>query len=215
MTELQRKAARPKCSRLFFKYKKTHFVLDDESYFTLSNTTLAGNDRFYSDNVQNTPYDVKNKLVAKYEDKLLVWIAISQNGISKPLFFKSGLAINQHVYKNQCLTNGLLPFINKYHKRDKYVFWPDLASSHYAKSVLEFLNYKNVAFVPKYLNPANVPKVRPIEDFWGLLKQKVYENDWKAKNIQELRKRITWCLCKIDKKKYRIQLEAPIKDLIL
>jgi hypothetical protein len=85
--------------------------------------TLAGDDRFYSDNVQNTPYDVKNKLVAKYEDKLLVRIAISQNGISKPLFFKSGLAINQHVYKNQSFTNSLIPFINKYYKKDKYVIF--------------------------------------------------------------------------------------------
>jgi hypothetical protein len=62
--------------------------------------------------VQNTPYDVKNKLVAKY-DKLLGWIAISQNRISKPLFFKTGLAINQNVYKNECFTNSLIPFINK------------------------------------------------------------------------------------------------------
>ena len=75
--------------------------MNDEFFFTLSNITFAGNDRFYSDNVQNTPYDVKNKLVAKYEDKLLVWIAIFQNRISKPLFFKIGLAINQNVYKNQ------------------------------------------------------------------------------------------------------------------
>jgi predicted P-loop ATPase/GTPase len=72
-----------------------------------------------------------------------------------------------------------------------------------------------VNFVPKNLNPANVPKVRPIEDFWGLLNQKVYENDWKAKIIQQLKKTITWCLFNINKKKYRMQLEAPIKDLIL
>ena len=97
--------------------------MDDELFFTSSNITFAGNDRFYSDNVQNTPYDVKNKLVAKYEHKLLVWIAISQNRISKPLFFKIGLAINQNVYKNQCFTKRLIhinkenlqrDFINKY-----------------------------------------------------------------------------------------------------
>ena len=31
------------------------------------------------------------------------------------------------------------------------------------------------------MNPANVLKARPIEDFWANLKQKVYEKDWKAK----------------------------------
>jgi len=123
MTGLQRKAARPRYFRLFFKYKKNHFILNDEFFFTLSNITFAGNDRFYSDDVQNTPYDVKNKLVAKNEDKLLVWIAISQNRISKPLFFKIGLAINQNVYKNQCFTKSLILFINKYYKSDKYVIF--------------------------------------------------------------------------------------------
>ena len=165
MTELQRKAARPKCGRMFLKYGKIDFILDDESYFTLSHTTLAGNDRFYSDNLQNTAYEVKNKLQSKFEQKLLVWIAISPRGMSKTLFFKSGLAMNQSIYKDQCLTKGLLPFINKYYRAVNYVFWPDLATSHYARSVQEFLFTKGVNFVPRYLNPANVPKVRPIEDF--------------------------------------------------
>jgi hypothetical protein len=29
--------------------------------------------------------------------------------------------------------------------------------------------------VQRKLNPANVPKCRPIEDYWGILKRKVYE----------------------------------------
>jgi hypothetical protein len=29
--------------------------------------------------------------------------------------------------------------------------------------------------VPKDMNPANAPKLHPIENFWGILKQKVYE----------------------------------------
>ena len=77
------------------------------------------------------------------------------------------------------------------------MFWPDLASSHYATSVQQHLQTEKIRFVPKNRNPANVPKVRPIEDFWGLLKQKVYENDWTAKNIPQLIKRIKWSITKI------------------
>jgi hypothetical protein len=62
----------------------------------------------------------------------------------------------------------LLPFIKKYHWNDQYVFWPDQTSAHYAKEVIDWLNSKKIEFVPKYLNPANAPKTRPIEDFWGL-----------------------------------------------
>ena len=54
--------------------------------------------------------------------------------------------------------------------------------------------------MPKTLNPANVPKARPIEDFWGILKQKVYYNNWAANSIAQLKKRIVWTLSKIDPK---------------
>jgi hypothetical protein len=40
----------------------------------------------------------------------------------------------------------------------------------------------------KIINPANAPKLRPIEDFWGILKTNVYENNWSAKNVSELKK---------------------------
>ena len=56
--------------------------MDDESYFTLSNSTLAGNDRFYTDDVRTCPESVKHNLKSKFEQKLLVWIAVSSEGMS-------------------------------------------------------------------------------------------------------------------------------------
>jgi predicted transcriptional regulator len=189
MNEEQKKLLRPKCKQLVEKYRGYKFIIDDESYFTLSNTTLPGNDRFYSNNIQMTPDHVKYKYQAKYESKVMVWIAISPSGISKPCFSQSGLAVNQEVYKN-CLQTYLIPFIRKYHSTDLHVFWPDLASSHYANSVQDYLKSEKIEFVPKYMNPANAPKLRPIEDFWGILKQKVYEKGWSAKPIDQLEKNI-------------------------
>ena len=61
------------------------------------------------------------------------------------------------------------------------------------------MKYEEINFVARIENPANVPKVRSIEDFWELLKQKVYENDWSARNITQLKKRIEFCLRKMDK----------------
>lgn len=54
----------------------------------------------------------------------------------------------------------------------------------------KFSNNFILPFVPKYANPPNVPKARPIEDFWGLLCQKVYEHGWEAKSTEELKKKI-------------------------
>ncbi len=47
----QKKAARPKCKKLAEMYAGYEFVLDNESFFTKSNSNLSGNDQFYSDNL--------------------------------------------------------------------------------------------------------------------------------------------------------------------
>ena len=39
-------------------------------------------------------------------------------------------------------------------------------------------------------NPPNVPQLRPIEDFWGLVKQEVYRGGWEATSEDQLKRRI-------------------------
>jgi hypothetical protein len=104
--------------------------MDDESYFTFAHTSINGNDRFYTSNVNVT---VKYRLIEKFQKKLLVWIAFSENGITEPYFVPNGLAVNLKIYLNECIKKRLLLFINQHHSDGKYIFWPDLASSHYAK----------------------------------------------------------------------------------
>ena len=55
---------------------------------------------------------------------------------------------------------------------------------------------KNVNFVKKEDNTANMPEIRLIEDFWGILKSKIYQNALQAKN--QLHNRIKYCLGKLD-----------------
>jgi hypothetical protein len=56
-------------------------------------------------------------------------------GMSKPYFLQQGMAVNRFVYRDEILESCLLSFIKKYHKHDKYVFWPDQAKSHFAMKV--------------------------------------------------------------------------------
>ena len=39
-------------------------------------------------------------------------------------------------------------------------------------------------------NPPNAPQIRPIENYWGILKMKVYEGNWSAKT----RDHLIWCI---------------------
>ena len=117
MTQLQKSQLRPKCRKILEKYRGYNFILDDESYFTLSHTET----RYY--------HSLKNII----------------NMISQIRLF-----------------------------------------------------YKKIEFLPKIINLANAPKLRPIEDFWGILKTNVYENNWSAKNVSQLKKKIQLCLKKMD-----------------
>ena len=100
-TPVQRLVARPKCRWLLQNYKNSEFIIDDESYFTLSNSLLTGNDSYYSNDRTLTPDDVKHYDKAKYEPKVLVWMAISSKGMSKIYVRPSGMAINSEMYLDE------------------------------------------------------------------------------------------------------------------
>ena len=47
----------------------------------------------------------------------------------------------------------LIQFINRHHVSSDVLFWPDLATSHFANKVKEYLDGQNIKFVPKQKNP--------------------------------------------------------------
>jgi len=96
-----------------------------------------------------------------------LWLAISERGISEPVFVKAGLAVTAKVYIEKCLP-VLKNFIQKYHSNDKIIFWPDLAAAHYAKVTLTAFGTLNIQYVPKQENHPNVPQLRPIETLKNL-----------------------------------------------
>ena len=55
---------------------------------------------------------------------------------------------------------------------------------------MEFLRKNGIAYVEKDENPPNAPQIRPIENYWGILKMKVYEGNWSAKDREALIRRI-------------------------
>jgi transposase len=78
------------------------------------------------------------------------------------------------------------------------VFWPDLASSHCDGRAQEYLKSNKICYVPKWCDPENCPKLRPIEDLWANIKQKVYENNWSANNLDQLRLKISSVIRNLD-----------------
>lgn len=175
------------CRWMHDRYKKEDYVLDDEKYFTLSGPS---NGNYYTSDVSTVPPELKFKQKSKFERKVLVYLAASRQGISKPFYGESGLAIDQNTYVDKCLKNHLVPFLMEHHADNNYIFWPDKASSHYSRKALDFLIGRNIRFVPKFYNPTNLPQCRPIEDLWGQLSTLVYQGGWQAKTLRQLKYRI-------------------------
>lgn len=188
-------------------------VMDDEKYFPLADQSVPTNRGFYSSDRKVTKPDVKFKQSQKYEPKILVWMALSTNGVSSPFFAKQKQAINETTYLNECIMKRLMPFIENHHHKDKVLFWPDLASSHYSNTVTRYLDENNVHFVKRHFNPQNCPQSRPIETLWSLLKNLVYDQGWEAKNIDQLKRRITQKLKEIDFKAVQAMFSSIPKQL--
>ena len=208
--EEQEKRSRTNCGKLYrMILNGCDIALDDEKYFGLSGDNVQCNKRYYSTDPSTTPSDVKFIKKKKYSPKILVWMAMSSKGVSNVYVHKSRQAVSTDIYLKECINKRLLPFIEKHHKNDDYVFWPDLASAHYATNVLHRLQKKNVPVVAKGNNPPNVPQARPIETVWSILEQKVYAHNWQARNLDLLAKRIKLKAKELEPK----MLQAMVQDI--
>lgn len=216
-TEKQKETQMTRIGRLyrsFFAQREAPAVImDDESYFPLSNSNLPGNSFYYATSRGDASDSVKYAPKKKFEEKIMVWLAISPSGISAPYIVPSRMAVTKEIYVKECIQKRLLPFIQENHNDGKYIFWPDLASSHYAKLTVDTMNEMGINFVAKELNPPCVPQMRPVEDFWGILKTEVYRGNWRAKNLDQLKNRIRYCLNKIDKGQITSMME-DVKKLL-
>lgn len=156
-------------------------VMDDESYFKYDFSTLAGPQFYNARDKDSVPDADKLIFIEKFGRKVLVWQAICQCGKrSRPLFFEG--SINTDVYVNQCMKKGLLPFLKSHNKST--LFWPDLATCHYAGKTLSWYRENNVNFLEKAINPPNVPQLRPIERYWALVKNILRKKGKSATTLQ-------------------------------
>ena len=92
------------------------------------------------------------------------------------------------MYREDCVKQCLVPFLEEHHADGDYFVRPDLASCHYANETQDLFNKLEIPFIPRGSNPPNSPQLRPIERFWGILKAKVYihmmESEGKPRHLE-------------------------------
>lgn len=80
---------------------------------------------------QDTADKLKFKQKTKFFKKYMVWQAIDSFGNDSDPYITTG-TINASIYLEECLKKRLLPFLVQNHDLDKVLFWPDMATCHYA-----------------------------------------------------------------------------------
>ena len=115
-TDQQKNVLGLKCRKLSKIFREKEVFIDEESYLRFRNVDLAGNAGYYTSDSNQTPDSVKLKRVAKFGQKLQVWVAISSSGMSKHYIVPSGQAVNETVYIEKCLKARLVPYINNLQK---------------------------------------------------------------------------------------------------
>lgn len=160
-------------------------IMDDETYVKQDYKSLPGPQFYTVEQGTDVPNKDKSIFCEKFGKKVLVWQAICQCGFKSSPFFTFA-NINAEVYQTECLQKRLLPLIRKH--KDQTLFWPDLASCHYARSTLNWYGENGVNFVKKEMNPPNCPEIRPIERYWALMKGKLRKKAQGADNIEQFKK---------------------------
>lgn len=184
----QKSRAKTRARKLYNRFLEQPYsciLMDDETYVKEDSRTLPG-PQFYTKVIGTDVSDHEKSIqVEKFGQKVLVWQAICSCGLKSSIFYTKG-TINADIYRTECLQKRLLPLYKKHSSPP--LFWPDLASAHYAKTTLKWLRENGVDFVEKDENPPNCPQLRPIERYWAIVKR-IFKKDGKvSKTMQEFKK---------------------------
>jgi transposase len=187
-TDKQNTVGKQRARKLYREWltKPGCLVMDDETYIKADTKQLPGLEYYIGKSRFEVPERFRKKKLDKFAKKFLLWQAICSCGqYSKP-YVTTG-TINGQIYREECLQKRLLPFLRSH--RGPTLFWPDLASCHYAKQVMEWYEENDVVVVPKEANPPNAPELRPIEKFWAIMKAKVKKSGKMFKTGDDLKKK--------------------------
>jgi hypothetical protein len=116
--------------------------MDDQSYFTVDGNAMSGNSKFLMSLKSEVTENVKFIRKTVFPAKVLLWLAVSESVIGRPVLQSTKKCTYPNVY--QYVIN-----LSKSPQKQKIVFWPDLASAHYSKDTLVQLEALKIEYIPK------------------------------------------------------------------
>lgn len=204
-SEEKNKVAKRRARQLYTQYltKFDCVVMDDETYCKADFNQLPGKEFYTAFKRGGVSNKFKQKKVSKFPKQYMVWQAICTCGRRSQDVVVKG-SINSKVYIEKCLEGPLKALIRQH--QGSVLFWPDLATSHYARSTLQWYDANNINYVPKEANPPNCPELRPIEKYWALMKRSLKNTKKVSQNERDFQNK--W------RRAYRVVDENTVQNLM-
>lgn len=167
------------------KLSKTFFT--DEKRFTVEPPRNSQNDRVYADVPHKN--DIQDERLyatrSHFSASVMVSVGVSKLGKTPVFFIEQGVKINAEYYCTSLL-HEMLPEMRMLAKGGYFLFQQDGATSHTAKSTIEYLKRN----VPELLEPTdwppNSPDLNPVDyGIWENLAERVYRI--KIRDVAHLR----------------------------
>lgn len=150
-----------------------NLVFSDEKTFCIEQFVNKQNDRNWLSGRASDHSDELRVTRRQGADQVMVWAAITENGRSPLIFMPMGrneVKINQHIYRENVLEAGLLPWAREHFGSKRWTFQQDSAPSHKAKGTQNWLKKNVPAFIPHELWPSSSPDLNPLDYcVWGIL----------------------------------------------
>ena len=176
------------------KNRWRNYITSDEAWIYITDTGRKRCVQYLSGEQKRS--DAKPAIHVSNPKGVMVWVAISANGVSRPLFIEPGAKINAIYYQTRVLEPFFKKDAQRLYPNQHLVFHQDSAPSHKAKTTLQWLRDHNIAFVtPEEWTPSS-PDAAPCDYFlWGYLKAKL--NKRAPRSIGGLKKAIAEELRKV------------------
>lgn len=177
LSDTDKKRRRQKAKALLQRFTDDdvkQIIFSDEKMFTVAEKVNKQNDRLYAASKDNLSPAVLKVRKAEFPAKIMVWGAVCSKGPLKLKFVDPGTKVNTEYYKNDILSEVLLPEASRLFPTGNWCFQQDGAPSHTSRATQAWLKAHTPAFITKEEWPAKSPDLNPLDySIWGILESKV------------------------------------------